>query len=132
MIELANLPLPGKLVGCPLLDWQPTRHQRRECLRWLIRYWRDIGDGGLRGGRAKEIIRSVMRVIDTAHRVTVVGVKCTGMHCVNSPGHISHIAGVPAATSGVRYEYQLMFEASVDGNLVACVPEYTWWLSKKK
>jgi hypothetical protein len=130
MSEFAELPTPRFAVGHIVREFRPSSWDRRECLRYLIRKWRAVGENpGLRTGRCKEIIREIMRVVDTAHRVTVAGIHCTGMHCIDSVSHISYIAGMPAVASGVRFEYQLMFEASIDGcQLVATVPGYTWSL----
>ena len=130
MAEFAVLPTPRFVVGDIVRNFNPTAWDRRQCLYYLIRKWRAVGENpGLRTGRAKEIIRDIMRVIDTAHRVTVAGIKCDGMHCIDSVSHISYIEGMPAIASGVRFEYQLMFEASIDGcQLVAVVPGYSWWM----
>lgn len=124
----AKLPTPKFNVGDDVSDFRCKGYYRKCTLVHFIDYFRfpywqkRTRVAGKLPEHQKELIRKFMKIIDSAHRVTVAGVIPTYGHVINYVANQCYIEGVPGAASGVGYTYHLLYQANIDGKELAIIP----------
>jgi hypothetical protein len=122
-MNYAELPEPRLKIG-DVINFHFDNFDKQQVIRHLIRYWR-LGKSKL-DSHSKEIVKRAVKIINNAHRVTVVGIQVHGPCIDNGEYNICYVGGGPG-WSGISFKYQLMFESKIENNHIVCIPSYGFW-----
>ena len=144
--NFSELPLPflkvGDVIDLSDFDENDWRFARKMILRHAILSQRvDYPKWGVSTRKRMEgklndhlkgLIRSIMRVVDTAHTIQVAGLKPSYSLNVGYPANQCYVGGVPGAASGVSFNAYLLFRSLVNGQELAVIPEVAIGLRRTK
>jgi hypothetical protein len=125
-----DLPTPKVAVGAKVIGFKLDAYSRYRWMRHMLSEHHRIvkrmrlegylapepGDS-LLPKRLKDVIRRVIRIVDTAYEIEVAGIQGEGFHLHLHPANGCYVGG-GSGWSGMTFYYQLLFRAFDEGNHV--------------